>query len=115
MSFKKFLTKHAGELSIATNVIGSIVGLLPIGRQDREQLSGAIRELDKAADNIAKAAAKIVDENGAVDRDTLKDVVREVVKELLPDIVGGAVEAKARKAVKKAPAKAAGTAKANKG
>jgi hypothetical protein len=86
MSLKKFLAKHSGELANIADVLGSIVAVLPIDRQDKARLGGLIAGLGNAAENIAKSAATATET--PVNRADLKAAVLEA----LPDMAGGIAE-----------------------
>ncbi len=83
MSLKKFLTKHAGELGKVTKILGTIVSLLPIDRQDKAQLRDTLGELDSAAASIAKAAKAMTDTGIKIDAKALETAV----KAALPDVI----------------------------
>lgn len=96
MSLKKFLTKHAGELATIVSVAENILGVLPLRRQDRENLKEPLEKLDKASKSIAKSAAKMTDLTAALD----EKAIAAVVKKVLPDILGGLIEAQVRAELK---------------
>jgi hypothetical protein len=89
MSLKKFLKKHSGELSKVAGVLGAIVNALPIDRQDKRNLGGAVDDLISAAGSIARSADKIRDVDGlTVD----EAAVKAAVVELLPGLVNEIAE-----------------------
>jgi hypothetical protein len=83
MSLKKFLRKHSGELKTVASVLGTIIGALPIDRQDKRAVSGAIDGLVDAANSIANSAEKMR-EVGDVTLDA--GAMKTALRELLPEI-----------------------------
>jgi hypothetical protein len=83
MSLKKFLAKHSGELKTVASVLGTIIGALPIDRQDKRAVAGAIDGLVDAANSIANSAEKMR-EVGDVTLDS--GALKGALRELLPEI-----------------------------
>lgn len=88
MSLKKFLAKHAGELSSVASVLGAVVHSLPIDRQDKKNLGKAIEGLDKAAGSIAKSAKGMP----AGDNPPDAKATKSAVEALLPKLLGEALD-----------------------
>jgi hypothetical protein len=97
MGLKKFFTKHADELGKIAGVLGAIIGALPIDRQDKRNLGGAVESLAEAAGNIANSAEKMKDFDVSLD----KAAIKEALAEILPDMLAGIVEKQLRKSASK--------------
>lgn len=89
MSLKKFLARHADELTDLTRVLGFIVPALPVDNQDKRRIKRVLDGLSKSADRIAKGAEKMPAIEAPVAPADLKAVVVAALPDLMGDIVEG--------------------------
>lgn len=95
MSFKRFLAHHAHDLANIANALSTVVTLLPIGRQDRENINAVVAQIAKASDNVAAAVKDLPDGAAAVEGAAVEigtDALQTAVERALPGIVGDIAE-----------------------
>lgn len=86
MSLKKFLVKHSRELATVVDAVSMVTRLLPIGKQDRKNITDKLDVLAKASENISKSAAKMSDTVAAVDGKQLQKAVEAALPDLIEQI-----------------------------
>lgn len=83
MSFKSFLSKHAHDLGNIASAFESIVFALPLGAQDKQNITNTVDKIKQASTNVANAAAAMPDATTV--GDVAAPLIEGEINHLIPD------------------------------